>query len=273
MIISDTSIKRPIFAVVISLLLVVLGLAASSKLPVREYPNIDPPIISVVTIYRGASNDVMETQVTEVIEAAVAGIEGIKQITSITREERSSVNIEFLLSRNIQDAAADVRDRVGRSMSQLPADVDTPRIAKVDADDSPILWFTMTSYRRSALELSDYASRYLVDRLAIVPGVASVTIGGERRYAMRVWLDRRAMAARNLTVEDIELAVKRNNLELPSGRVESEQMEFTVKTDARLRSPEQFSRIVVSTRDGYQVRLGEIAKVEIGAEDERTAMR
>jgi len=273
MVISDTSIKRPVFATVISLLLLVLGLAASSKLPVREYPAIDPPVIQVTTTYRGASNEVMETQVTEVIEAAVAGIEGIKLMTSVTREERSNVNIEFLLSRDIADAAADVRDRIGRIISQLPSDIETPRISKLDADDTPILWFTMTSERRSSLDLSDYASRYLVDRLSIVPGVASVTIGGERRYAMRVWLDRRAMAARNLTVEDIELAVRRNNLELPSGRVEGVQREFTIKTDARLRSPNEFSRIVVATRDGYQVRLGEVARVEIGAEDERTEMR
>ena len=273
MVISDTSIKRPVFATVISLLLIVLGLAASSKLPVREYPAIDPPIVQITTIYRGASNEVVMSAVTEVIEAAIAGIEGIKTITSISREERSQINIEFLLSRNIDAASADVRDRLGRIMTQLPADIDSPRVAKLDADASPILWFTLTSDHRSPLDLTDYAERFLVDRLSVVPGVASVDIGGERRYAMRIWLDRRAMAARNLTVEDIELAVRRSNVDLPSGRIESTQREFTVKTDSQLRAPEQFARITVATRDGYQVRLGEVAKVEIGPEDDRSEMR
>jgi len=273
MILSDTSIKRPVFATVISLLLVVLGISASSKLPVREYPAIDPPIISIVTVYRGASNDVVQTQVTEVVEAAIAGIEGIKQITGRSREERSSVSIEFHLSRSIEAAAADVRDRMGRILDDLPPTVEPPQISKHDADDRPILWFTMTSDQRSSQELTDFVSRNLRDRMSVVPGVASVTIGGERRYAMRVWLDRRAMAARGLTVEDLETAVRRSNLELPSGRIESSQLEFTVKTDARLKTPDEFSRIVVASRGGYPTRLGEVARVEIGPEDERSELR
>ena len=273
MILSDTSIKRPVFATVISLMLIVVGLSSFVHLPVREYPAIDPPIVSVITIYRGASNDVVESRVTEIIESAVAGIEGVKIITSNSREERSQVNIEFTLERNIDVAANDVRDRVARIANRLPEGAETPRIAKFDSDARAILWLTLTSERFSSLELTDIAQRNLIERLSIVPGVASVTIGGERRYAMRIWLDRQQMAARGLTVEDLEIAVRRNNVELPSGRVESLAREFTVKTDARLKTPEQFAQIVVATKSGYQVRLGEVAHIERAAEDERTEMR
>ncbi|MBM3524973.1 MAG: efflux RND transporter permease subunit, partial [Alphaproteobacteria bacterium] len=273
MVISDTSIKRPVFATVISLLLIVVGLASFMRLPVREYPAIDPPIVSVITIYRGASNDVVESRVTEIIESAVAGIEGVKIITSSSREERSQVNIEFHLERDINVAANDVRDRVARVANRLPESAETPRIAKFDSDARAILWITLTSDRFSSLELSDIAQRSLVERLSIVPGVAAVTIGGERRYAMRIWLDRQQMAARGLTVEDLEVAVRRNNVELPSGRVESVAREFTVKTDARLKTPEQFAQIVVATKSGYLVRMGEVAHIERAAEDERTEMR
>jgi multidrug efflux pump len=273
MVLSDTSIKRPVFATVISLLVVVLGLAAVRKLPVREYPAIDPPIVSVTTVYKGASNDVMESRITEIIEGAVSGIEGVKTITSQSREERSQVTIEFRLDRNVDAAAADVRDRVARVRARLPEASEDPVVAKLDSDSRAIVWFSLASDRMNQLEMTDYARRNLVDKLSIVPGVASVFISGERRYSMRIWIDRQAMAARGITYADVENAVKRQNVELPSGRIESTQRELTVKTASRLSTPEEFRAIVVSTRSGYPVRLGEFARVEVGAEDERGEMR
>ena len=273
MVLSDVSIKRPVFATVISMMLVVLGLASYMKLPVREYPQIDKPIVSVVTVYKGASNEVVESRITEAVERAVSGIEGISRITSTSREERSQVVIEFRLSRNIDAAAADVRDRIGRILARLPDGADLPIINKVDSDSFPILWFSLNSEAMSPMQLTDYARRNLVDRLAIVPGVASINVGGERRYSMRVWLDRQALAARNLTADDVESAIKRQNVELPGGRLESVGREFTVKTDSRLRTASEFAAIVVAIRGGYPIRLGEVAKVEVGPEDERSEMR
>jgi len=274
MILSDVSIKRPVFATVMSLLLVVLGIAAFLRLPVREYPDIDPPIVSVTTVYRGASADVVESQVTEPVESSVAGIEGIRSITSTTRDERSQITIEFQLSREIESAANDVRDRVSRILSRLPATIETPVIAKVDADARAILWIALGSDRRTALELTDYADRYLKDRLSLVEGVAQVMISGERRYAMRIWLDREALAARQITVKDVQDALEKQNVELPSGRLESIGRELTVRTDARLIRPEDFAQIVLKTDAyGYQIRLGEVAAIERGAEDDRGEFR
>ena len=273
MVLSDVSIRRPVLASVISLMLCVLGAAAFLKLPVREYPAIDPPIVSVVTVYKGASNEVMESRITELIEGTVAGIEGVKRITSSSREERSSVTVEFHLSRNVDAAAADVRDKVARILTKLPESADAPIIAKVDSDARAILWFSLRSDRMPAMEITDYAARVLIDRLSVLPGVANVYISGERRFSMRVWLDRRAMAARQVTVDDVEQAIKRQNIELPSGRLESVNREFVVKTDSRLSTPEEFREVIVATRQGYQVRLGEVAKVELSPEDDRGEYR
>ncbi len=273
MVLSDISIKRPVFATVISLMLVVLGIASVMKLPIREYPAIDPPIVSVTTVYRGASNEVVESRVTELVEQAVAGIEGVRNITSTSREERSSVTIEFRLGRDIDAAAADVRDRVSRVISRLPTGVEQPVISKVDSDARAIISFSLSSDQFSQLELTDYAARYLRDQISIVPGVASVSIYGERRLSMRIWLDRTALAARGLTVEDVETAIRRQNVELPGGRIESTQRELTVKTDSRLTTAQQFRDIIVVNRGGVLVRLSEVARVEVGAEDERNELR
>ncbi len=267
--VSDLFIRRPVFAIVVSLLLIVGGIAALLKLPVREYPAVDPPVVSISTSYKGASNEVIESRVTEVIEGAVAGLEGIKQITSQSIDERSSVNIEFDVSRNIEAASSDVRDAVSRVLRRLPDGVDTPVIRKADSDQRAIMWIGVTSTFLDPLELSDFLKRIYVDRLSTVPGVANVSLSGERRYAMRIWIDRAALAARGLTVQDVERAVKEQNVELPSGRIESNQREFTVKTDSRLTTPEDFEQIVLSNKNGYLVRLNEVAKVEVGAEDTR----
>jgi len=273
MILSDLSVKRPVFATVLSMLFVVLGLSALTRMPIREYPDIDPPIVSITTTYKGASAPVVESQITEILEAAVAGIEGVKLMSSQSRDERSQVRLEFQLSRDVDAAANDVRDKVSRSLRRLPDSADLPVVAKVDGDARAILWLSLVSDRYDAMQLTDIAKTYLVDRLAIVDGVAQVNISGERRFAMRIWLDRKAMAARGLTAEDVETAIKRENVELPGGRLESDAREFTVRTDTRMSTPEQFRELVVLRRDGAQVTLGEIARVEVGPEDDRGEYR
>ena len=274
MVLSDVSIKRPVFATVLSLMLTVLGLFALQRMPIREYPAIDPPIIQITTTYRGASAPVVDSQITEILEGAVAGIEGIKVMSSQSRDERSQITMEFLLSRNVDSAANDVRDRVARALARLPDQADTPVVAKVDGDSRPILWIALASDRLTPLDLTDIARRRIVDRLAIVEGVAQVIISGERRFAMRVWIDRQALAARNLTVQDVEDAIRRENIELPGGRIESTQRELTVRTDSRMSRPEQFREIVVTrAATGAQVLLGEVARIEIGPEDNRGAYR
>lgn len=273
MILSDISVRRPVFATVMSLLLVVLGLAAVMRMPVREYPDIDPPIVSITTTYKGASAPVIESQITEILEAAVAGIEGVKLMSSASRDERSSITLEFHVGRDVDVAANDVRDKVSRSLRRLPDNADQPVVAKVDGDARAILWISLVSDRYSGLQLTDIAKSYFVDRLAIVDGVAQVNIQGERRFAMRIWLDRKAMAARGLTAEDIATAIRRENVELPGGRLESDAREFTVRTDTRMSTPEEFRDLVVLRRDGTQVTLGEVARVEIGPEDDRGEYR
>ena len=273
MVLSDISIKRPVFATVLSLVLVIFGLFAFERLAIREYPDIDPPTVSVVTLYKGASAQIIESQVTQILEEAVAGIEGIKSVTSKSREERSQINIEFILTRDVDAASNDVRDKIARAIGNLPLDVETPVVSKVEADASPMLWIALTSPEWDAIQLSDYADRYLVDRLSVVPGVAKVMIGGERKPAMRIWLDRRAMAGRGITVQDIEAALLAQNIELPSGRIESTQREFTVRTESALVTPEQFRAVVIMEKDGYLVRLGEVSEVELGTEELRYEVR
>jgi multidrug efflux pump len=274
MMISDVCIKRPVFATVISLVLLIFGLFSFFRLPVREFPDVDPPVVSVATNYKGASAEVMESQVTQIIENAVSGIGGIKTINSTSREEASRVNIEFRLSANIESAAADVRDKVSRAQRDLPAEADLPTVAKADSDSTPVMSLSITSDRLNRLELTDYADRILVNQFSTVPGVASVRIWGARKYSMRIWLDKNALAARNLTVQDVEAALRRENVELPSGRIESSEREFTVRTESGLKEPEQFGAIVVgSTKAKYLVRLRDIAQVEKAASNTRSDAR
>ncbi len=273
MIVSDISVKRPVLATVLSLLILVLGIASLTQLPVREYPNIDPPVISVTTEYLGAAPEVMNNEVTEVIEGAISSVDGIRAITSESRDGRAETTIEFNLDRDIDAAANDVRDAINRVLANLPDEADPPVVTKTEADARPMMWITMTSEHMSSAELSDYADRQIVDRLAVLDGVSQIRIGGERRYAMRVWLDREAMAARDITVDDVETALRRNNLELPAGRVESITRELTVRTDSRLNTPDEFSNLVIKRVGNYPIRLGEIARVERGVENDKTVLR
>jgi multidrug efflux pump len=270
---SDISIQRPVLATVMSLTILLFGIISFNRLPVREYPDIDPPIISVTTIYRGASPSVVETEITNVLEEQFATLEGVKTMTSSSREQGSVITIEFELNRDVDEAANDVRDRVSRIRGRLPREVDDPIVSKVDANAQPIVWLALSSENYNGLELSDVADRVLKERIQRLPGVGNVFIGGERRYAMRVWLDPMKMAARNITSQDVENAISRANAEIPGGRVEGKDREFAVRTRGELATPEGFADIIVSQKEDDLVRLGDVADVKVGAEDERTVAR
>ncbi len=269
----DIAIKRPVLAIVFSAVLVLFGLFSYQTLSVREYPDIDSPNVSIQTGYRGASAEIIESQITQVIEDAVAGISGVERISSSSREEYSTVNVEFSLSRDIESATNDVRSRISRIVNQLPVEADTPQISKTESDARPILWLSLTSNRLSQLELTDYAERNLVDPLSTVDGVAQIRIGGARRYAMRIWLNTSAMAARGVTISDVEYAIREQNVQIPSGRIESNMREFSIKTQSDLKTPEEFRRIIIYDDVNGRVRLGDVADVEIAAENDRTNLR
>lgn len=274
MILSEISVRRPVFAMVVSLLLTIIGFMAANRLSVREYPDISAPIVSVETRYRGATAAVVESKITQIIENQIAGLEGIEKITSASAEERSRITIEFGLDREIESAANDVRDRVSRVQGNLPDEAEPPEISKVDANSDPVMIIDIASDQRSALELNDYTDRYLLDRFSVVQGVALTRINGERRYAMRIWLDRKALAGRQLTVQDIENALRRENLQLPAGRIESVNREFSLRTDTGFNTEEDFRQLVIGRGvDGSLVKLGEVADVKRDAEDLRSISR
>ncbi|MEE4599719.1 MAG: efflux RND transporter permease subunit, partial [Desulfobacteraceae bacterium] len=274
MFLSDVSIRRPVLATVFSLLLVVFGVISFERLPVREYPDIDPPVVSVESRYPGAAAAVVETRVTQIVEDAISGIEGIRSIDSESRDGISEVTVEFYLDRDLEAAVNDIRDRVSRILDNLPDEADPPEIFKVDSNSSVIMWLNLVSDRVDGLALTDYAERYLVDRFSVLDGVARVFVGGARRYAMRIWLDRQAMAAQNVTVADVEQALQNQNVELPAGRVESTRKEFTVRVTRLFTSAEDFGRLVVRQgNDSHLIRLRDVALVERGAEDDRSVLR
>ena len=273
MVLSDISIKRPVFATVLSLLIVVFGIAALLDLPVREYPDIDPPEVSISTDYTGAAAEVVDSQITQVIEGAISGIEGIRSIESSTEQGESRTSIEFNITRDVDIAANDVRDAVSRVADQLPEEAEAPVVQKADSDARPMMWITLRSDVWDSAELTDYADRVLVDRLSVLDGVADVRIGGERRYAIRVWLDRDRLAARDITVAEVEQALRANNVELPAGSVDSSTRNFTVRAEGRLSNVEQFRKLVVR-RDGNDLlRLGEVANVQMGVESDVGRLR
>jgi multidrug efflux pump len=262
-------IRRPVFSTVLSLILILVGIVSYSRLTVREYPNIDEPTVSVSTKYPGASATIVESQITQILEGSIAGIEGIDILESTSRDETSRITVRFRLNVDPDNAASDVRDRVSRVRRRLPDEIQEPTIAKVEADAQAMMYIVFRSDRMSGLEITDYVDRFVVDRLKNLTGISDVIIYGERRYAMRVWVDRERLAAYNLTVQDVENALRAQNVELPSGRIESDDREFTVLSRTGLTTPEQFSNIVIKLAEGHQVRLGDAARIELGAEDER----
>ena len=306
MMLSDMAVRRPVFAAVAAIVLCVIGAAAFFFLPVRELPDVDPPIVSVNTSYAGASAEVIESRITEPIEQQIAGLQGVERINSTSRDGRSSVSIEFALDRNIDDAANDVRDRVSRVVGRLPDQADPPEVAKADSDSQPIMILFLRSTAMNRLELTDYADRYLIDQLATVPGVAQVQIYGEQRYSMRIWLDAAALAARGLTVTDVETALTAQNVELPAGALETGEKNYTVRVARTYALAEDFRQLPIGTRGSataapattgaangaaaatalpsgattaiqgsgaYVTRLGDIARVEEAPEEDRRLFR
>ncbi|HRX88157.1 MAG TPA: efflux RND transporter permease subunit [Steroidobacteraceae bacterium] len=274
MTLSEFCIRRPVSALVLSLLLVIFGLVSLQRLTVREYPDISRPVVSINTIYRGASAAVVENKITQLIEERVGGIEGVLKLESDSQDERSSIRIEFDVERDIDAAANDVRDRVARVLAALPPEADPPQVTKADASAESVMFINFRAPDMTALEATDYVERYLVDRLSVLPGVSRASLSGGRRAAMRIGIDRQALAARQLTVSDIESALRRENVLLPAGRIESTQREFSLRTEVGLDTEQDFRDLVVGRgAGGHLIRLGEVAAVRISAEDDRTLLR
>lgn len=270
---SDTCISRPVFATVLSLILVLLGLVSYDRLQIREYPNIDEPVVTVRTDYPGASAEIIETQVTKPIEDSVAGIEGVDVVTSTSRAERSQITVRFRLDRDPDSAAAEVSSRVDRVRGRLPADIEEPIVSKVEADARAVVWLAFSSATRSSLDVSDLAERYVKPRLQTLPGAADVQIFGDRVYSMRIWIDPDRLAAFGLAVSDIEDALRRQNVELPTGRIENDTRELSVISRTDLNRQGEFEQVVVRVVDGYPVRIRDVARVAIGPEAERSIVR
>lgn len=274
MIISDISVKRPVFASVISLLLIAFGLVSFERLSLREYPDIDPPIVTVEVEYPGAPANIVETRVTEIVEERIAGVEGIEFIQSSSSDGKSNVTIEFSINRDVNEAANDVRDRVSGIQDNLPEEAEPPEVQKVDSNDDVIIWQNLSSDRMSVPELTDYAERYLVDQYSALDGVARIRVGGGLRYAMRVWLDRQALAARGLTASDVERALRAENIELPAGSLQSDERIFKARVERNFKDPQDFAKLVLARGDGgYLVRLGDVARLEKGVEEDRLFFR
>jgi multidrug efflux pump len=265
--------RRPVFATVLSLLLILVGAVSFQRLQVREYPRIDEPVVNVSTRLIGASSEVIESQVTKPLEDSIAGIDGVEIITSISRSEQSQITVRFKLEKNPDDAAADVRDRVSRVRARLPDAIDEPVIAKVEADATPTVWLAFISETMSPLEVTDLVNRVVKPRLQTVPGVADVQINGDRKFSMRIWLDPDKLASYKLTVQDVEDALRRQNLEVPAGRIESQQREFSVTARTDLNTVAQFDAVSLKLANGYTVRLRDVARIEEASASDRSSVR
>ena len=270
---SSISIRRPVLAIVLSLAIVLFGLIGLSFLGVREYPSVDAPIITVSTNYRGASAEVVESQITEPLEEEINSVEGIRTLTSVSREGRSTIRVEFVLGEDLERAANDVRDRVFRTLGRLPQDVEPPSVAKADADSPPIVMLTVRSSQRNLLELSRLADEIFVERLQTIPGVSRIQIWGDKSYSMRLWIDPNKLAAYRLSPVDVRNAVRRENVELPGGRIEGEEVELPVRTMGRLQTPEEFEDLILKTEGGRVVRFRDVGSAEIGPLNERTVLK
>ena len=270
---TEISIRRPVFATVLSLLVLLVGAVSFSKLSVREYPKIDEPVVTVSVRYAGASAEVMESQVTKTLEDSIAGIDAVDIITSISRAEQAQISVRFRLEKDADSAAAEVRDRTSRVRNRLPQAIDEPVIAKVEADAFPVIWISFSSDTLNALQINDLVNRIVKPRLQTVTGAADVRIFGERKYAMRIWLDPDKLAAYKLTTQDAEDAIRRSNLEVPAGRIESSLREFSVTSQTDLVRPQQFSDIIIKNVNGFPVRIRDVGRVQEGPQDERSATR
>jgi multidrug efflux pump len=271
---SDISVQRPVLAMVIAALIIAFGLLALNRLPLQEYPTIDPPVVTIDTRYSGASASVVETRITQMLEDRIAGVEGIELITSQSEDGRSQIEIEFGIDMDINAAANDIRDRISGALRNLPDDADNPEVTKADSSEEVVVWLSLSGEDYSITELTDYANRFLVDTLSVQPGVARVRVGGGSDYAMRVWVDRNALAARGLTVSDIEDALRAENVELPAGSIESKDRQFIVRLPRSFASAEDFQRLAINQGDnGYLVRLADVARVEVGAVEDRSVFR
>ncbi|RPI17522.1 MAG: efflux RND transporter permease subunit [Ignavibacteriae bacterium] len=270
---SSTSIRRPILAIVFSLIIVIFGVVSFTFLEVREYPSVDPPVVSVTTTYPGANSDVIESQITEPLEQSLNGIEGIEEITSTSREQASSIRIEFGAGKDLEEATNDVRDRVSRAQRNLPRDVDNPIVEKSDADNTPIISVFLQSDSKSILDVSDYATNVIQERLQTIPGVSAVRIFGERKYAIRMWIDPVKLSAYRLTPLDVQNALERENVELPSGRIEGDNTELTIRTFGRLTTPEEFNNLIIKQENNNVVRFSDIGFAELGPENERSSVK
>ncbi len=270
---SSISIRRSVLAIVMSLTIVLFGLISYNFLGVREYPNVDSPVITVSTNYAGASADVIESQITEPLEESISGIAGIRSIKSVSREERSTVTVEFELEIELETAANDVRDRVSRALRRLPPDVDNPTVRKADADAVPIIFLNIKSQKRNLLELTDLAEKVFKERMRTIPGVSEVRIWGSKTYSMRLWMDPAKLASYGITPLDVSGALNRENVQLPSGRIEGQATELTIRTMAQLKTPEDFNNLIIKESDGHIVRFRDIGYAELGPENYRTILK
>src|SRR5690606_3929696 len=270
---AETFIRRPVLSSMLSLGLILVGLIGYTRLPVREFPDADPPIVSVTVMLPGASPQVIESAVTDVLEEELSSLEGLRSMSSASQEQISTITLEFTLDREIEAAAQDVRDKVSRVRGLLPEDVEEPGVAKQEADAFPIMVLALTSESYDLMELSDIADRQVKPRLQTIPGVSGAPIFGERRFAMRVWLSPRELSARGLTAQDVASAIRTRSVEIPAGRIESDRREFSVRYLGEMKTAEEFTELTVSNEDGQLVRLGDVARVEPGPEDERSVTR
>ncbi len=268
------SLKRPVLAIVMNVIIVLFGAIGFKYLGVREYPSIDPPVITVRTNYTGANSDVIESQVTEPLEKAINGVEGIRSISSSSNQGSSIITVEFNIGSNLEAAANDVRDKVSQTVRQLPQDIDAPPVVtKADANSDAIISMTVQSNTRNQLQVSDYASNVLLEKLQTIPGVSTVQIWGEKKYAMRLWVDPMKLAAYNLTFTDIQNALNRENVELPAGKVYGNNTELTVKTFGRLTTEDDFQDLIIKSGNNQEVRLRDVASAVLGPENEETILK
>ena len=270
---AERFIRRPVLASMVSLGLVLVGVLGYTRLPVREFPDADPPIVSVTVILPGASPQVIESAVTDPLEEELSSVEGLRTMSSASQEQISTITLEFTLDREIEAAPQDVRDKVARVRGLLPEDIEEPVVAKQEADAFPIMFLALTSKSYNLMELSDIADREIKPRLQTIAGVSGAPIYGERRFAMRVWLSPRELAARGLTAQDVESAIRTRSVEIPAGRIESDKREFSVRYMGEMRTPEEFAELTVASGENDLVKLGDIARVEPGPEDERSVTR